>query len=247
LLLGLVTNWVRIFILVLVGYYSQMQNNLVSDHELFGWLLFAVVVFPALYFAPIRPAQAAIKTPASLPVYQLLALWLVLGLGPLLMLLAERSPNPEPWLAPLSLQSGAIPEWRLQPPMPHAGLQEQGWSSDVWVQRWQYQRVAAGDKLVPFIEGKWHPDFSCKARRVDDLGAWYECAGNAQTLLVLRRFDVGRFTTSDFRWAKLWQIPAQWMGANLFSLTQWQQRCEMDSCDRAVAQITALATSGQAN
>lgn len=242
LVLGLATNWIRIFVLVLVGYYSQMQNSLVSDHELFGWLLFAAVIFPALYFAPLKPAAIADEPQVQFPLPRLVALWAVVSLGPLLLVLGQRAPHPEPWLSPLQLQPGVAPDWSIQSPMPHAGLLEQGFAAGVWVQRWQYQRVSTGDKLVPFFGAQWPADFNCRERNVDNLGAWFQCEVNGRPLVVLRHYQVGRFATSDFRWAKLWQIPAQWMGANLFSLTQWQQHCEANHCDQAVARIIAAAT-----
>jgi exosortase len=56
--LALVMNWIRIYILILVGYYSEMQNALVNDHEFFGWVLFGVIIFPALYFAPNKTVRS---------------------------------------------------------------------------------------------------------------------------------------------------------------------------------------------
>lgn len=49
--LAMVANWVRIYILVVVGYLSQMQNYLIRvDHIVFGWVLF-FVFFAPFYFA----------------------------------------------------------------------------------------------------------------------------------------------------------------------------------------------------
>lgn len=55
--LALLMNWLRIYILILVGYYSEMQHSLVQDHELFGWILFGMMVLPVMYFAPQGPKQ----------------------------------------------------------------------------------------------------------------------------------------------------------------------------------------------
>ena len=44
LILGIATNWVRVFSLVVIGYYSKMQSSLVEDHGSFGWMMFAVVL-----------------------------------------------------------------------------------------------------------------------------------------------------------------------------------------------------------
>ncbi|HSN71458.1 MAG TPA: exosortase [Steroidobacteraceae bacterium] len=44
-LIAVVTNWVRVFALVVVGYLSEMQHYLVQvDHYWFGWALFAVSI-----------------------------------------------------------------------------------------------------------------------------------------------------------------------------------------------------------
>ncbi|RMF19223.1 MAG: exosortase, partial [Gammaproteobacteria bacterium] len=40
-LLSLAANWLRVFIIILVGYFSDMQSGLIEDHEMFGWFLFA--------------------------------------------------------------------------------------------------------------------------------------------------------------------------------------------------------------
>lgn len=57
--LALIMNWIRIYLLILVGYYSEMQHSLVQDHELFGWVLFAIITLPAMYFAPQRRLKGA--------------------------------------------------------------------------------------------------------------------------------------------------------------------------------------------
>ena len=92
LLLGLATNWVRIFVLVLVGYYTQMKSSLVGDHETFGWLLFAAVVLPPLYFAPLRKGPPQTLSPTAPPWPRLLAVAGVLALGPVLLFISQRPP-----------------------------------------------------------------------------------------------------------------------------------------------------------
>lgn len=241
LVLALVTNWARIFILVLVGYYTQMQSSLVAEHEMFGWILFAGVVLPPLYFAPQITTQRLPTERVSPALSQLFILIAVLSLGPVLLGLSQQTPAPAAWLSPLHLRANAPPTWIVQTPMPQGGLLEQGFAEDIWVQRWQFQRIAATDKLVPYIEGNWHPDRTCTAKPADSLGAWFECTSSDYPVLVLRRFNVGDFATTDLRWAKLWQLPAQWMGANLFSLSQWQQKCDASGCEQAAVNITALA------
>jgi exosortase/archaeosortase family protein len=240
LALGLFTNWVRIFVLVLVGYYSQMKSGLVADHETFGWLLFAGVVLPPLYFAPLRKRQTLIAPKVAPNLPRLLLIAGLVSLGPALLVFGQRAPAPSAWPAPLPTAALPPPSWAIQTPMPQAGRVEQGWLDGVWVQRWQYQRRDSQDKLVPFIDGKWYADSQCKRVPSGLAGAWFECTHKEHSLLVVRRFEVGRFTTTDYRRAKLLQLPAQWLGDNRFSLSQWQQRCDVNGCKQASIQISAL-------
>ncbi|NRB40064.1 MAG: exosortase/archaeosortase family protein [Pseudomonadales bacterium] len=71
--LALLANWVRIFLLILIGYFSQMQSTLISEHDNFGWIVFMVFMLP-LYFIynkmPIKKAVSEHKnsTEKSIPV-----------------------------------------------------------------------------------------------------------------------------------------------------------------------------------
>lgn len=39
--LALIVNWIRIFVIIVVGYRTEMESGLIKNHEFFGWLLFA--------------------------------------------------------------------------------------------------------------------------------------------------------------------------------------------------------------
>ena len=64
--LGLLTNWLRIYIIIMVAHFTDMQSSLVKDHEMFGWFLFFIVCLPLVYFSrtlPLRQqAPAAVAT-----------------------------------------------------------------------------------------------------------------------------------------------------------------------------------------
>ena len=49
-LLGLISNWLRVAIIIYMGYITDMQSSLVDDHEAFGWILFSFFIFPFCYF-----------------------------------------------------------------------------------------------------------------------------------------------------------------------------------------------------
>lgn len=46
LAIALVTNWVRIAIIIYIGYVSDMQSSIVADHLWVGWVCFAIMAFP---------------------------------------------------------------------------------------------------------------------------------------------------------------------------------------------------------
>jgi exosortase A len=71
--IALLTNWLRVYIIIIAGYFTDMQHFLIVDgHYTFGWILFAVmtVVFFVLArrFAPAvaeKPRQALSPPPAA--------------------------------------------------------------------------------------------------------------------------------------------------------------------------------------
>ena len=66
ILLSLVSNWLRIAIIVLVGNYTNMDHPIVDDHLTFGWILFTLMLLPFFYIGHrlanrfrVEPASAA--------------------------------------------------------------------------------------------------------------------------------------------------------------------------------------------
>jgi exosortase len=49
---ALVANWVRVYLLIAIGYWTEMQHYLIRvEHHYFGWVLFAVLMWPVLNWA----------------------------------------------------------------------------------------------------------------------------------------------------------------------------------------------------
>ncbi len=44
LMLALLGNWLRIILIVIIGYSTDMQSPLVNDHATFGWVIFAIML-----------------------------------------------------------------------------------------------------------------------------------------------------------------------------------------------------------
>lgn len=119
-LIALLVNWIRVFALVLLGYYTDMQSGLIADHGNFGWVLFAIALVPLFWIGTLiergeaavleqEGEQSATAPPMSLPM--LAAATLVAVLGPLLGLILQYAAAQQP----ITLLPAASSAWRAQP------------------------------------------------------------------------------------------------------------------------------------
>lgn len=51
IVLALVANWIRVFVILHQGYETNMTSSLVRDHDMFGWWVFAATLVPVFLFA----------------------------------------------------------------------------------------------------------------------------------------------------------------------------------------------------
>jgi exosortase len=106
--LSLVSNWIRVFLLIMIGHWTNMQSPLIADHGWFGWVIFATMVL--LFFwitrsiearytaltespAPIRNASAASVSLAG-AMYGFTGLALLGPAGTLILDAVPRAPSP---------------------------------------------------------------------------------------------------------------------------------------------------------
>lgn len=105
-LLGLATNWLRVFGIAMIAYYSEMQSSIVKDHELFGWAVFAGCLVPFFLAAralesttsnsgdPVRAAENQAVDTSHFSLRQPLLASAITGLlGPMIALLLESLPT----------------------------------------------------------------------------------------------------------------------------------------------------------
>ncbi len=50
-LLALAANWIRVFVIIYIGYKSDMTSSLINEHDYFGWWVFAGTLVPLFIFA----------------------------------------------------------------------------------------------------------------------------------------------------------------------------------------------------
>jgi exosortase len=254
-LLGLVANWIRIFILVVIGYESKMQSSLMSNHEYFGWALFGLMCLPALYFAPVVTTPTRSDTQASSRTPKLIAPLCVLAIGPVLSLFFTGTPQPSTIhrLLPATSQRIAATKMPLFVTAPENNLEENALlavpSGQVYVQVNQYQRVLREDKLVPHINRLYDSDewtSLTQKIRVKDHSALmtrFRHKTSGQEVVQLQWFEVGSEKTDSLRMAKLLQIPALVRGQNNFKIVTIQSPCISTTCEKISAAITDSAAT----
>jgi exosortase len=62
--LSLCSNWIRVFLLILIGHWTNMQSPLIADHGWFGWVIFLVIVLLFLWLS--RYIEARHGLPSAL-------------------------------------------------------------------------------------------------------------------------------------------------------------------------------------
>jgi exosortase A len=118
---ALISNWLRIYVIVLAGHLTDMQHYLVRvDHYYFGWLVFAVAM--ALFFVvgarwtveqptATTPARREVAAPRRGEVITRLVSSVVLCAAPVWFLIASAMPAPAAQLElPLGLAGWSGPE-----------------------------------------------------------------------------------------------------------------------------------------
>jgi len=241
MVIGLIANWVRIFVLVVIGYESQMQSPLLTDHEMLGWLIYGAFILPALYLAPAKRrvlAHQASVTPAS--TFQrrgIVGLVIAVLAGPLLIQLAQFTATASTAWQPTSV--GLTPFDQATPPirlkLPEV-LQQQLWrdQNDVWVSVAQSVRSRESDnKLVPYlrpaIDGEiWH------VSEVDNQVTVYQHLLTRKKVAVHQWYQVGSYQARSYRNAKLLQVPATLQGESRFALVTLMAECDTLSCENAI-------------
>jgi exosortase len=242
-LLGLMTNWIRISALVIIGYHTNMQSPLMHDHEMFGWILFAVIILPALYLAPF--VQKHINFDISTPKFKPLIPTLFLVIGPALLFFSEKNANYSNYLSldgfnftQKSVRAINLTEIPFPETIAVSKVTTEVDNIDIILMLATSTAPPADKKLVPYIgyffdKGDW---VLTEEKKV-------EAANENFTLLILKKvnsthksllmyqFNVGNSNTGSYRQAKLLQLKARLLGEDFFGLLLIQASCKLDCSD----------------
>ncbi|GGX49725.1 exosortase/archaeosortase family protein [Saccharospirillum salsuginis] len=244
--LGILSNWVRITGLVIIGYQSEMQSSLMQEHETYGWLIYAVFALPALYLAPVKrrepsTAQSIYRTNKT----GWSSILIAVLVGPALLAFAQGSVDKQPAWIVVNEQFRTNSHGR--PPLPiniPDILQSEQYhipDHDIWLNLAQYQRDHSDKKLVPYIGNSvdsdlWQQMSAPKSQNGDI--RLYRNVINQKQVAVAQRYKVSRFSTDSYRVAKLLQIPGTFLNDNRFALVTLQTSCHSLSCQSEMDRLS---------
>ena len=252
MVLGLIANWVRITGLVVIGYQTEMQSSLMDDHELYGWLIYAAICLPALYFAPVlKRGEGTLKTRFTINKKGYAGIAVALLIGPLLVWVNTGPVQPQPAFALNGLEPVQVSVVR-RPPMPlqlPSSLQQSDYwlpEDQVWLNLAQFQRNHSSEKLVPYIGPQfdsttWQRRRDIQAHTEHGPITVYRNVLNQRQVAVNQWYVIGRFDTSDYNRAKLLQIPATLAQDNRFALVTLQSGCITIGCEEGIERIQRAA------
>lgn len=224
--IGLLANWIRIFILVLVGYYTEMQHPLIQDHEYFGWILFSLIIFPFLYFAPVVHQNKLPLTPIILNKKKLLiTVALLIGTSVSVAFLDRTSSSYASMKDRLSISYQPISKYRnpIIFSSENTTLQEFATKNNVVIQIDYYQKNSIYKKLVPYLpsmpkaEGwsiEQYHKYSSTNLAANQI--YWRNKFTQKTAISFHWYQLGNNHTENIWKAKLLQIPASWKGLTEF-------------------------------
>jgi len=252
ILLGLLTNWIRIIALVIIGYNTNMQSSLMHDHEMFGWILFSLIILPALYFAPL--VQKHINFNIETPTFKPLIPTMFLIIGPVLLVFTERNADYSNRLDlnGFNFSQSAMQDINLiEIPFPETIAVSNGAISidetDIKLTLAKSIAPPLNRKLVPYIgnffdNGDW---VTAEEKILNIRGERFTLLtlkkiNSSHQSLLMYQFNIGKSNSASYRMAKLLQLKARLLGEDFFGLLIMQVSCKLD-CDDEINSLNKAA------
>ena len=257
--MALLTNWLRIAIIIVAGHLTDMRHYLVSgEHYTFGWAMFAVAM--AIYFLIVRrwTAEEAVAAPEAAPAASLAVSGVAMACIALLL------PGAWQWLdanrasadsAARDALPVAVAGWRevAAPgePRPAEFINADGFAarsfygdgSAVDVYRAFYLHQEQGRELAGYANRPQGPDMQARSNVVAPDGRWREIKAQYLTgddWLVWYAYRVGERRDVDTLRAQLRYGVASLSDNPLSSALVLRTRCVRD-CPAARARLARFA------
>ncbi|GGE72285.1 hypothetical protein GCM10011533_25780 [Streptosporangium jomthongense] len=248
--IGLIANWVRITILVVVAYETDMQSDMISDHETMGWIVFAMFIIPALLFSPVRKRKSAANHSPEASVFNktgVIAIIIAIALGPIALTIMQRPGLPvSPWALELS---GAKPAKTGDMPialdLPET-LSQQAWrAGNLWMLLAQSQKNNSEDKLVPYLPPMFDTSLWQLQETLQQGLLHYRNIMTREQIIIGQWFQIGSQRSWNYKEAKLLQVPALLAREKQFALVVVQMKCNLRSCGPAKEKVQQAMASIQ--
>lgn len=253
-LLGLITNWLRIFLLICIGYSTEMKSSLMEDHEAFGWVLFAIVCFIAIYFSPVVKT-ANLKTDADnsnqceTPITKRIGVMLsILFLAPVaILVLANWQVKPHQSYVVNEAEYHGLLTMPLEITVPKSTKQHnfQRLQSHIAIQVNEYLPQTMGEQLVPYISQMYNSEewvqLQSKTLSVQGKPVRLYVFGNkitGKTVMQFQWFVVGGYRTTSLSHAKFYQVPALLKRNMSFIIFTLQAECENEACENTEQELS---------
>ncbi|MGK0499545.1 MAG: exosortase [Oceanicoccus sp.] len=223
--LGLITNWLRIYIIVMVAHYSQMENSLVEDHEAFGWILFICVSAPFFFFVKTLP-KAVLTEPAETSKLKLPLTLLSIPamiIGPALYLLTNPENNTTPIKDWTQFGYQEMVDGEHLQPYKHPDSQlnlikNEGTTTTELAIHW---RQSQQDDMVPYVGDTFNGShWRIVSTEIIDYAdhtaklSVFRQQSYGQFACTLSWYSIGHFDTPHYYQTKILQIPSSIINAN---------------------------------
>jgi exosortase A len=263
-LIAMVANWVRVYVIVLAGYLTDMKHYLVTvEHYWFGWAVFAATMIPFFLFArrftastPETQADAANSLAPDRSVWlAMIGGIAALAVAPLWNVIAPiRAAHDDASAMPLQVAgwSGEKADGSIRPPLftnadriDSARFKVQGAFIDV--HRVTYLFQLQGRELVNYMNSPLSsPDESILERTTTR--AWPATEFIVEDVtgaisLVQVGYVVGELHTQSGLTAQLWYGVRSLIGPTISRAIVLRSQCDVSGCDQARAALHAFASS----
>lgn len=265
---GLIANWARVTLLILIGYQTQMQSDLMDDHETFGWIVYLIVAIPAgiimNYIERHSKEKPTIETNTTynfIPSTKIIVCCLLsLSVGPALYLFSQQAQstsqapytlNPQPpnssWVKQSNYINSWTPSFKGAEQIITQTFTQINEKKNITVIGLFYGEEKQGQELVSEQNTLANP----KLWRFSSTTSEYALPASVpvvssvirnpkgQTKLVYAYYEIGKFQTNKLLLAKLAQLQSITTPEILKGFFAYSIDCE-NQCERESATLSSF-------
>ncbi|MCP3670905.1 MAG: EpsI family protein [Gammaproteobacteria bacterium] len=267
LVLSLLGNWLRVYSLAMIGYYTEMQSSLMKEHDYYGWLVFFIVFSPILLIGrhptttplPVEPSNT--QALQSIPLKIVLFAMTSLLLGPGLALYLESNQEQDfSLIAPTTgiWHSEDLQNKPWQPTVPKAyqtltgSLRASDLEARVYI--YAYRKDLSNSKLLPYFRHVYNNKYwfatsqqilqvKSAKQPLNITQLTLKNIHSTQNSLVWYWFDIGGQQVASYQAAKLSQILANLQGHNFALFYAIELPCRDQHCKQEISELSELLPS----